>query len=103
MAVDRLNLCLTPAAQSDLEAIWLYSAETWSPNQADRYLDGLARSMETLCELPEIARLHPEFAPSVRIHPSAKHLIIYRHESDDLIVLRVLAARQDWQVMLGEA
>jgi len=32
---------LTPAAQGDLEEIWLYTAHTWSPQQAERHTDAL--------------------------------------------------------------
>lgn len=30
---------LTPAAQNDLEDIWLYTAQQWSMAQAGRYMD----------------------------------------------------------------
>lgn len=33
---------LTPQARADLDDIWTYTARTWSPGQADRYIAGLA-------------------------------------------------------------
>lgn len=91
---------LTPAAQNDLEDIWLYTARQWSPPQADRYTDILEDTFERLLFMPEIARERLEFDPPVRIHPSAEHLIVYRIEPGFLSILRVLGARQNWQAIL---
>ena len=33
-----MNIVLSPAAQTDLEDIWLYSAEQWGRQQANNYL-----------------------------------------------------------------
>jgi len=94
---------LTPAAQRDLEDIWLYTAQTWSMAQADRYTDIMEDTFDRLLFMPEMSRDRPEFDPHVRIHPSAEHLIIYRVEGDQLVVLRVLGAGQDWHAILGAA
>ncbi len=91
---------LTPAAQNDLEDIWLYTAQQWSVAQADRYTDILEDTLEGLVFMPQMARERAEFEPPVRIHPSAEHLIVYRIEHDRLAVLRVLGAGQDWQAIL---
>lgn len=91
---------LTPAAQNDLERIWLYTAQTWSAAQADRYTDILEDTLERLLFMPEMARERGEFDPLVRIHPSAEHLIIYRIEGNHLLILRVLGAGQDWHAIL---
>jgi toxin ParE1/3/4 len=94
---------LTPAARHDLEDIWLYTAQTWSMAQADRYTDIIEDTFDRLLFMPEMARERLEFDPPVRIHPSAEHLIIYRVEQDQLIILRVLGAGQDWQAILRAA
>jgi len=91
---------LTPAAQNDIEDIWLYTAQQWSMAQADRYADILEDTFERLLFMPEMARERPEFDPPVRIHPSAEHLIIYRIEADHIAILRILGARQDWHAIL---
>lgn len=99
-ADDLTSYRLTPAAQGDLEDIWLYTLEQWSLQQADRYTDILEDTFDRLLFLPEMARERSEFNPPVRIHPSAEHLIIYRIEVDHLVILRVLGAWQDWQAIL---
>lgn len=94
---------LSPAAQRDLEDIWLYTAQTWSMAQADRYTDIIEDTFDRLLFMPEMARERLEFDPPVRIHPSAEHLIIYRVERDHLLILRLLGAGQDWQAVLRAA
>ena len=91
---------LTPKAEADLEDIWLYTAQTWSPDQADIYIDSLTQTIETLVAMPTIARSRDEFDPPVRIHPAAEHLIIYRVEDAFLLVVRILGGRQNWRAML---
>ena len=39
---------LSPRASSDLEAIWLYSFETWSADQADTYHMQITARLERL-------------------------------------------------------
>lgn len=99
-ASDLTGYRLTPAAQNDLEDIWLYTLEQWSVQQADRYTDILEDTLDRLLFMPEMARERPEFDPPVRIHPSAEHLIVYLIEGDQLVVLRILGAGQDWQAIL---
>ncbi len=95
------QLRLTPAAQGDLEEIWLYTAQQWSPEQAERYMDALEETFARLLILPEMARERPEFDPPVRIHPSGEHMIVYRIEAGHLAILRILGGRQDWLAILG--
>jgi toxin ParE1/3/4 len=90
----------TPKAENDLEAIWRYTAETWSPGQADRYIDMLIQTIATLVAMPLLARERAEFTPPVRIHPAAEHLIIYCIDSDRLSVIRILGSRQNWRALL---
>ena len=100
MGPEPLPLHLTPQAQADLEAIWLYTFDRWGPMQADRYLDMLFDSLEMLAEMPGLARLHPEITPPVRLHPRGSHVIVYTDASDTVTILRVLGARQDWRALL---
>jgi len=93
---------LSPASQNDLDKIWDYTAEMWSPDQADVYLRGLSDKLGDLCRHPEIARERIEINPPVRVHPYRSHLIIYRIEDDHLAIIRVVHGRQRWQALLSE-
>ena len=92
---------LTPAAVGDLEAIWRYGAETWSPDHADSFIDKIDIALKRLVAAPEMARLRTEFNPPVRIQVVERHLIVYRISGDHLEVLRVLGGNQDWQRILS--
>lgn len=91
---------LTPKAEDDLEAIWRYGAETWSPDQADIYIDTLTTTIEIIVAMPTIARERLDFDPPVRIHPAAEHLIIYCIAADEILIVRILGGRQNWRAML---
>ncbi len=99
-SADLSGYRLTPMAGADLEDIWLYTAQTWSPAQADRYTDTLLATFDILVAMPTMARERREFDPPVRIYPSAEHLIIYRTDSAWLVVIRILGARQNWRSLL---
>ena len=96
-----LTYLLTPEAEKDLEDIWLYSYETWSENQANRYIEILEDTFVRLSYMPEQARELLDFDPPVRIFPSAKHIIIYRISGEAIVILRILGARQDWMTILN--
>ncbi len=92
---------LSPAAQNDLEEIWLYSAQNWSNRQAGHYTAMLNKSLDQILAMPELAPERTAFTPPVRIHPSGRHLIVYRISGENLDVLRILGGQQDWHSILG--
>jgi toxin ParE1/3/4 len=91
---------LVPRAFDDLDDIWRFSAETWSIAQADRYIDELTRTFETIASVPTLAHERREFSPPVRIHVHENHLIVYTIATDHVAILRVLGGRQDWVSIL---
>ena len=92
---------LAKDAEDDLDRIWDYSAAHWGAAQAESYVRGLDRSIQTIASMPEIAREHVEFDPPVRIYPSAEHLIVYLVDVDPITIIRVLASRTNWRFVLG--
>ena len=93
---------LSPAALSDLDAIWDYTLRLWSVDQAETYIRTIASDMSLLLRHPEIARERLEIRPAVRVYRSGSHLIIYRIEASWLDVLRIVHARQNWTAYLNE-
>ena len=94
---------ISPRALADLDDIWRYSPETWSVEQADRYVDELERIFETIAAMPGLARERPEFAPPVHIHMHESHLIVYVIVGDHIAILRHLGGQQDWMSVLEPA
>ncbi|PWW03672.1 toxin ParE1/3/4 [Hoeflea marina] len=91
---------LTPKALGDLDGIWHYTARTWSPEQADAYIDELSLRFDMLSATPEMARERSEFDPPVRILPHRNHLIIYLIGDGRIDIIRILGGKQDWQAVL---
>ncbi len=48
MPVKARTVRLTPLAEADLEAIWAYTYERWSLDQAERYIGELSAAFERL-------------------------------------------------------
>lgn len=94
---------LTPKAIADLDPIWRYSAENWSVDQADRYIDDLIRIFELLVSMPTMARERPESTPPVRIHTHSEHLLIYTLHEATVLIIRVLGGGQNWKAILENA
>ncbi len=96
------KVLLRPQAKADLTAIWDYTTEAWSVAQAECYLQSLDHMLWKLAEFPEMARLRPEFIPTVRIHTFRKHVIIYTVEDTALDVIRIVHSRTNWAEFLAE-
>ena len=91
---------LTRAARADLLEIWLYGAERWSTERADRYQDDMLRALTLIAAHPRIARERTGFGVSFRMHPHAAHLIFYRIVEGGVQILRIGHPRQNWRDVL---
>jgi len=87
---------LKPAALADLENIWTFTADRWSVDQADTYVDGLNATFERLAENPQAVRERTEFNPPVRIYRYESHVVIFRDEGDHLLIIRIRHGHEDW-------
>lgn len=94
---------ISPRAREDLDDVWRYSAERWSIEQADKYIDELVLTFEMMASVPTLARERSEFTPPVRIHTHESHLIIYTISAEAVVILRLLGGRQDWVSVLKAA
>ena len=87
-----------------MEDIWLYTAETWSVEQADRYLNLLFDEMEYLCSNPGSA-LDFGFIRTGYLRSRVKsHFIFFRidEKKDVLVVIRILHQRMDVEPRMTE-
>ena len=99
---SRLTVKILPEADVDLEEIWLYTAETWSLDQADRYVTNFYTKFQTLSQMPQIGREYPNISPPIRIYPIGRHFVIYQIEDDLLNIIRVLHQRRHWQILFDK-
>ena len=85
---------LRPDALRDLENIWWFGAQTWSPDQADRYS---AEILDALSELAAGRRRLARGSVSSRfeILRVGSHHVYLRRSGDTIDVVRILHQAQD--------
>jgi plasmid stabilization system protein ParE len=86
---------LTPRAKQDISDIWDYIAAD-NVEAADRILDALEGAMPKLAKSPGIGHWREELTDKrhrfLLVH---SYLIVYRHETKPLQIIRVLHAARD--------
>lgn len=88
---------LTPAAEGDLEAIWTYTLQKWSAEQADRYIDTLTDAFAELAQSPKSAPACDQIRPGYRRRSIGRHVIYFRPTTYGIVVVRILHDRMDAQ------
>ena len=87
-------LTFSPAAISDLNGIWDYSAEQWGLDQADLYIDELRDACHALACGHKHGRPVDLRSGYLRILAGA-HVIYYQDRDDRISVIRILHSRMD--------
>lgn len=89
------QLRLSAEAERDLISIWQYSADNWGEPQADRYLDLLDAAMRTLESNPDPGLDVGALKTGYRRIRAERHVVYYRREGDDVVIIRILHERMD--------
>jgi toxin ParE1/3/4 len=84
-----------PAAQQDLEAIWIYLHDDAPAGVADLFLENVQRAVSFIAAHPFGWRERPEFMPGVRAFPTHPYLVLYRVIDGVPQIVRVLHAQRD--------
>jgi toxin ParE1/3/4 len=87
---------LAPRTERDLEEIWRYTAEQWSFEQTERYLDNPIAAMTALADAPSRGRSAEHIRPGYRRRNTGAHVIFYRPASHGITVVRILHQRMDF-------
>ena len=87
---------LTRAAADDVVTIYLQGLDMFGGVQADKYHGGLEAAFRFLADYPRAARLRTALTIPVRAYPYKSHLVVYRTDSDGILVVRVRHAPEDW-------
>jgi toxin ParE1/3/4 len=92
-----VKLRVAQAAQSDLDAIWVYIArDSGSEDAATRVIEQLLGKFHLLASFPKIGRALPSSSlEDVRTFAVGAYVIFYRLHRGTLRVLRVLHASRD--------
>jgi len=92
-----MNFVITNEAALDLESIWLYTIETWSAEQADKYLNLIFNEIEYLSENPNSGI---DFSHTRKGYLRSKinyHFIFYKVNSrkGEIEIIRILHEQMD--------
>ena len=91
-------------AAKDLENIWLYSRETWSIKQADRYFNLLLDEIENIANDPDSGQNYSEIRAGYFRSKVKSHFIFYKVnvESNVVEIIRILHQQMDVDARLNE-
>ena len=91
-------------ATEDIEAIWLYTFEHWSLEQADRYINLILDEIEYLADNPNSGKDFEHIRKNYRCSKVKSHLIFYRlaDRQVDIEIIRILHQRMDIEHRLDE-
>lgn len=90
----------TKKADEDIIGIYVHGVKEFGLVQAEKYHASLEKVFLLLNATPEMARERAEFKPPVRIHFHEAHVIVYTKAAENILILRVISSRQDWEQIL---
>lgn len=89
-------------ALDDINKIWIYTAENWSIEQADRYYDLIFDEIEYIVAHFEMARDFGNVRKNYRCSKVKSHLVFFKKtKSNEIEVIRVLHEKMDVGNQLG--
>jgi toxin ParE1/3/4 len=93
---------LAPGAEVELDEIWFWTAkESGSIEIADRLIDSLTERFFMLGRHPHVGRPRDDdLRPGLRSFPVGRYVIIYRVESEDVVILHIIPAARDIEPLL---
>lgn len=94
-------LIFSPAAETDIDGIWDYSADNWGPDQADSYTDEIRDTCHALALGQKRGRV-TSARPGYLKYPCRAHVIYFRNLGDTLEIVRILHGAQDAERNLHE-
>ena len=88
---------ISKEAEKDLSLIWNYTFETWSKEQADRYVNLIFQEIEYLCINPNYGKDFSYVRKGYYRTKVKSHFIFYKVNDDENLVeiIRFLHERMD--------
>lgn len=95
MSTPDLRIRVSRRAQAEIRRIYAYTAAHWDIEQADRYQEQIGNAFRELARFPSIGVERSDIAKGIRSWVIGSHVVLYRIRKDEIIVTRVVHARQD--------
>lgn len=90
-------------ALNDINKIWIYTAENWSIEQADRYYDLIFDEIEYIVDNFEMARDFGKIRKKYWCSKVKSHLVFFKKtKSNEVEVVRVLHESMDIENLLRD-
>lgn len=95
---------ISTEAQIDIEKIWLYTFETWSIEQADKYFNLIFNEIEFLTQHPTTGIDYSHIRKGYYRAKANSHFIFYRInlEADEIEIIRILHQQMDIDSRLND-
>ena len=100
--MKRLPYLIGKKALADLDEIWLYTVETWSLTQADRYFSLIFDEIDHICEHPTSGKSMDHIRKGYRASKVKSHLVFYRVIDNTIEIIRILHEKMDIDSRLTE-
>lgn len=94
---------ISEKALEDLNNIWIYTAENWSVEQANRYYNLIVDEIEYVSENFEITKDFGNVRKYYTFSKVKSHLVFYKKtENTEMEVVRILHERMDIKNRINE-
>ena len=99
-----MKYTISKEALNDLEQIWVYTLETWSVEQANRYFNLVLQEIEYLSENPKSGKNYQDVRKGYFRSRVKSHLIFYKINAKEnvLEIVRILHQRVDIESRLDD-
>jgi toxin ParE1/3/4 len=92
-----MKIELAARAEGDIRGIAAYTRKNYGLNQADRYIDGLYHTMETIAAQPGLGHFRRDIPSTYKAITFGRHIIVYTIKNDTVCVARVLHNQSDFR------
>ena len=88
---------LAPRARADLAAIWAYTADRWTIEQADRTIGLLHSAMQIVAAEPRRWRSCDHIRSGYFKYSAGSHVLFFRRHESGIVVIRILHQSMDFE------
>lgn len=93
---------ISEKAFEDIENIWLYTVETWSVEQADRYYNLIFNEIEYITKNPFSGKDFSHLRKNYRCSKVKSHLIFYKLGKANVEIIRISHQSMDIEDRLND-
>src|SRR5699024_502527 len=95
---------ISTEAQNDIEKIWLYTFETWSLEQSDRYYNLIFDEIEFITKNPKSGKDYNDVRKDYYRSKVKSHYIFYKinQKKAEIEIIRILHQQMDIENRLSE-